>query len=249
MIPAARHTCVTAYMLSQSQAATEAHAIPLVLAFGMHYDLIDLRLFLHVHEAGSITAGAARSHMTLASASARVRALEDTMGAPLLIRDRRGVRPTPAGQTLARQAQQVLAQLARLQDAMAEHAQGPRAHLRLLANTSAASVHLPPLLARFLAANPGYTLDLHEGASDHIVDALRHARAELAVVSDAADLSGLDTVQLCNDRLVLIVPRSHQLAGLRSTSLEAVMNDPFIGLQDSHALQALVAGTQTPGGL
>ena len=52
------------------------------------FDLIDLRLFRHVHEAGSITAGAARSHMTLASASARVRALEDALGTPLLLRDR-----------------------------------------------------------------------------------------------------------------------------------------------------------------
>ena len=46
--------------------------------------------------------------MTLASASARVRALEDALGTPLLVRDRRGVQPTPAGQTLAREAQQVL---------------------------------------------------------------------------------------------------------------------------------------------
>ena len=53
-------------------------------------DLIDLRLFLHVVEQGSITAGADRSHMTLASASARVRALEDALGTPLLVRERRG---------------------------------------------------------------------------------------------------------------------------------------------------------------
>lgn len=77
----------------------------------MRFDLIDLRLFVHVLDSGSITAGAARSHMTLASASARVRALEDALGTPLLVRDRRGVQPTPAGQTLAREAQQVLAQL------------------------------------------------------------------------------------------------------------------------------------------
>ena len=128
-------------------------------------DLIDLRLFLHVVEQGSITAGADRSHMTLASASARVRALEDALGTPLLVRERRGAQPTPAGQTLARHAQQVLAQVGQLHEAMAEHTQGPRAHLRLLANTSAATVHLPPLLARFLAAHPGYTLDMQERPS------------------------------------------------------------------------------------
>ena len=133
-------------------------------------DLIDLRLFLHVVAQGSITAGADRSHMTLASASARVRALEDALGTPLLVRERRGAQPTPAGQTLARHAQQVLAQVGQLHEAMAEHTEGPRAHLRVLANTSAATVHLPPLLARFLAAHPGYTLDMQERPSAAIAD-------------------------------------------------------------------------------
>jgi DNA-binding transcriptional LysR family regulator len=49
----------------------------------MRFDLTDLRLFLHTAEAGSITAGAERSHLTLASASARIRGMEETLGAPL----------------------------------------------------------------------------------------------------------------------------------------------------------------------
>ena len=42
----------------------------------MHFDLTDLRLFLHTLDTGNITAGAARSHLSLASASARIRGLE-----------------------------------------------------------------------------------------------------------------------------------------------------------------------------
>ena len=63
----------------------------------MHFDLTDLRLFLHVAEAGSITAGAARSGLALASASARVQGMEAQAGVALLERGRRGVEPTPAG--------------------------------------------------------------------------------------------------------------------------------------------------------
>jgi DNA-binding transcriptional LysR family regulator len=205
----------------------------------MRFDLIDLRLFVHVLDSGSITAGAARSHMTLASASARIRALEDALGTPLLVRDRRGVQPTPAGQTLSREAQAVLAQLARLQDAMAQHTSGPKAHLRLLANTSAATVHLPQLLARFLAAHPGYTLDLQERTSAAIADALRQRQAELGVLSDAADLAGLECVSLQADPLVLVVPR-HALTQWRRVSLQDVLDQPFLGLHEGNALQALV---------
>ena len=206
----------------------------------MRFDLIDLRLFVHVLDSGSITAGAARSHMTLASASARVRALEDALGTPLLVRDRRGVQPTPAGQTLAREAQQVLAQLAQLQDAMAQHTRGPKAHLRLLANTSAATVHLPQLLARFLAAHPGYTLDLQERPSAAIADALRQRQAELGVLSDAADLAGLQSLPLRADPLVLVVPRGHALARQGRVRLQDALALPFLGLHEASALQALV---------
>jgi DNA-binding transcriptional LysR family regulator len=60
----------------------------------MPFDLTDLRLFLRVVEGGSITSGAERAFMALASASARIRNMEDTLGVPLLTRGRRGVAPT-----------------------------------------------------------------------------------------------------------------------------------------------------------
>ena len=68
----------------------------------MHFDLIDLRLYLHTLDTGNITAGAARSHLSLAAASARIRAMEASLGIEFLERGRRGVTPTPAGKALAR---------------------------------------------------------------------------------------------------------------------------------------------------
>ena len=72
---------------------------------------VDLRLFLMVVEAASITLGAARAGMALASASERIRLMEDSLGAPLLERNRRGVRATPAGSALVHHAQLVIQQL------------------------------------------------------------------------------------------------------------------------------------------
>jgi len=77
----------------------------------MRFDLTDLRLFLHVVEAESITQGAERAGMALPSASARVRGMEETSGVILLDRTPRGVRPTPAGNALARHARIVLGQM------------------------------------------------------------------------------------------------------------------------------------------
>lgn len=57
-------------------------------------------LFLNVVEAGSVTHGAGRTHLALASASARIRGMEEVLGVALPERGRRGVRPIPAGQAL-----------------------------------------------------------------------------------------------------------------------------------------------------
>ena len=81
----------------------------------MRSDLTDLRLFVNVHEAGTITGGATATHMTLASASERIRSMEESLGVPLLVRDRRGVRSTPAGRTLLHHARLVLRQMDLLQ--------------------------------------------------------------------------------------------------------------------------------------
>src|SRR6516164_799538 len=70
----------------------------------MRFDFADLRLFLFVVEAASITHGAARAGMALASASERIRLMEESLGAALLDRHRRGVRVTPAGAALASRA-------------------------------------------------------------------------------------------------------------------------------------------------
>ncbi|MBZ9995735.1 LysR family transcriptional regulator, partial [Mesorhizobium sp. BH1-1-4] len=50
----------------------------------MRFDLTDLRLFLLVAERGSITHGAELAGLALASASARIKGMEESLGAPLL---------------------------------------------------------------------------------------------------------------------------------------------------------------------
>src|SRR6218665_397946 len=73
----------------------------------LRFDLVDLRLFLHILEAGSMTVGSQRAHLALASASAPLRAIEAGAGQRLFERHRSGVTPTPAGLALAHHARLV----------------------------------------------------------------------------------------------------------------------------------------------
>lgn len=206
----------------------------------MRLDLIDLQLFLHIRDAGSITAGARRSHMTLASASERIRGLEDALGEPLLIRNRRGVVETPAGRTLAHHARLVTQQLEHLKGELSQYGNGVRGHVRLRANAAAVSEHLPEVLADFLVAHPLVSLDVHEHTSAEIAHGVRTGMCDIGVASDAADLQGLAVLPFRADRLVLIVPKDHPLADGPTARFAEVLDEPFIGQAEQGAMAALL---------
>ncbi len=74
----------------------------------MRFDLVDLELFIAVADSGSITGGASRAHLALASASARIKGLEAAVGTALLKRGRRGVELTAAGESLLDHARLIM---------------------------------------------------------------------------------------------------------------------------------------------
>ncbi|OCS49837.1 LysR substrate-binding domain-containing protein [Ralstonia pickettii] len=208
----------------------------------MRFDLTDLRLFLHTAEASSITAGAERAHLTLASASARIRGMEDTLGVPLLTRNRRGVETTAAGRTLVHHARVVLQQMDRMRGELGEYARGLKGYVRLLSNTAAMTEFLPETLSAFLAAHPEVDIDLEELVSHEIVEAIAQGRADIGIVNDAVDLSGLETFPFRHDRLVLVTARDHPLAERRELAFVETLQEDFVGLTGDNALQAYLAG-------
>ena len=208
----------------------------------MHFDLTDLRLFLHVAEAGSITGGAARSGLALASASARVRGMEAQAGVALLERGRRGVLPTPAGRALLHHARLLTRQVERMRGELGEYARGLKGHVRLLANTAAMAEFLPEALATFLAANPNVDVDLDERPSTDAARAVAEDLADLGVIADHADLSGLESFPFRTDRLVLVVPPGHALAGRGRIAFAEALGEDFVGLTGDSALHRHLEG-------
>jgi len=203
----------------------------------MRFDLVDLRLFVHVAEAASITHGAARSHLALASASARLRGMEETLGTALLERGRRGISLTPAGRALLHHARVVLQQLEAMRGELGEYAGGVKGHVRLLSNTAALTEFLPDTLAAYLARHPNIDVDLEERPSHQIVQAVAEGHADAGIVADTVDLGDLETFPFRVDRLVLVVPRRHAYARRRQIAFREVLDRDFVGLGPSSALQ------------
>jgi DNA-binding transcriptional LysR family regulator len=208
------------------------------MKLSIRFDLTDLRLFVHVAEAASITHGATRSNMALASASERIRAMEDALGAPLLERKHRGVHPTPAGTALLHHARIITQQLERMRGELTEYAQGLRGHVRVLSNTAATAEFLPAALGGFLSSHPNIDIDLEERPSREIVRAVAEGVADVGIVADAVDPAAeLETFPFATDRLVLVAPRQHVLRRHRRIAFRETLEHDYVGLAAGSALQ------------
>jgi DNA-binding transcriptional LysR family regulator len=208
----------------------------------MRFDLTDLRLFCEVVDAGSITAGAARSALALAAASTRIRGMERSLGAELLTRSRQGVTPTPAGLTLLKHARTILAESARLNEDLGAFAGGASGEVRLLANTNALTEFLPEALSAFLADHPQVSVDLEERLSDEIVGLIAEGVADVGIVAGTVDVGALATYPFRSDRFVVVTALGHPLAALGRASFAQVLDFDVVGLDRAASLQRFLAG-------
>ena len=207
----------------------------------VRFDLVDLSLFRHVVEAGSITHGAERAHLALAAASTRIRQMEEALGAALLTRGRAGVTPTQAGRTLLQHARTILAQSERLREDLGAYAGGQAGQVRVLSNTNALTEFLPDTLSSFLATHPHVSVDLEERLSDEIVGLIAEGVADIGIVAGTVDAGRLTTYPFRTDRFVLVVARDHALARRSKVSFADTLDHDFVGLDRASALQRFLA--------
>jgi DNA-binding transcriptional LysR family regulator len=218
----------------------------------MRFAWADLQIFLHVCEAGSMTAAAERCHLTLAAVSARVRSLEEANGVVLLQRHARGVTPTAAGEVLARHARLVFGQIQELERDLLHARPGTRRPTVLLANSSALARPLAEALMEPCGSDPQPEMVVRESPSEATVIAIRSGAADVGIVSDAVDTRGLVNEALGPDPLVLVVPRAHALAGRQSVLFQEVLEQPWVSWGEQSALtthllmRALALGARLP---
>ena len=208
----------------------------------MRFDLVDLRLFLHIADAHSITHGARRANLALASASERIRGMEKMLGVALLVRDRRGVFLSSAGQCLLEHARLIVQQVERMRGDLACYARGLSGTVSLLSNTAAISEHLPRVLASFLADHPTLNVDVEERESTDIAEAIASGAADVGIASEAAVSEALQTIAFRNDQLVVVMPRGDSLSRSRRLRLIDIVEREFVTLPRDSALQRHLAG-------
>jgi DNA-binding transcriptional LysR family regulator len=201
------------------------------------FDLVDLQLFLSVAQRSNITRAAQARHLSLAAASARIKALEVHAGVPLLYREARGVRLTPAGEAFLHHVRAILRQNEELRADLHQYSRGLRGHVRIHANTTAVTDILPEVLPAFLKANPKVNVEIQEKQNAEIALGVLDGRADVGIVSMRLDTPGLRAIHFSTDRLVLVVPRNHRLARRKRVAFADTLDEPHVGMHPGSTLR------------
>lgn len=205
-----------------------------------HFDPVTLRLFVAVCEERNIARAAARESLVASAVSKRIAALERGLGAQLLVRARRGIVPTAAGEALLRQAREVLGAMERMYSEISEFAAGVQGSVRVMASVSALAEKLPEDIAGFLARYKAVRVSLDEMVSREIVRLVREGAADMGVLWDAADLSGLQVTPYRSDHLCVVLPAGHPLARHEALSFAQTLDYPAVGVAPGGTLEAML---------
>ncbi|WP_162783835.1 LysR family transcriptional regulator [Devosia naphthalenivorans] len=185
--------------------------------------LHQLRIFWAVAHSGTLTRAAKQLGLAQPSLSQQLGKLEANVGTLLFHRRSNEMELTEAGIFLLPKVEQVLRNIADVEDGLAQFSGGERLTLRIAGINSVLRVLVPEAVRMMHARYPGVDFDLQESSPAEILDVLYSRRVNvglLATNSVAQASVGFVQIQLLDDPHVLAVPEGLVLDGIVDPSKE-----------------------------
>lgn len=177
--------------------------------------LIDSRrlfYFSQVAKMGSFTAAEAALDVAQSTLSRQIQLLEEELGAPLLLRESRGVTLTHAGEILLAQAERIIREMEAAREQITMARGGARGRVTIAAPRPFSSRYFPKVIQQFSAKYPNTKLTVLEASSGHVHQYLADAAVDLAVVLHNPNSQKIATRKIVTEQLFLTMRRDHDLA-------------------------------------
>ena len=189
-----------------------------------------LECLLAVADLRSVTRAAQHLHLSQPAISHQLAVLEREAGTALLIRERRGVRLTPAGRAAlpeARRAVEAADDVVRLARAVG---QGVGGTIQVVCAQSLTVALLAPVLARWSLERPDVTVALRESTDPETAFAmLDSGETDLLLFPDLLfDDTGFQTTTVAEEEVVVALPPRHPLASLEAIRPRDLRGQPYV---------------------
>jgi DNA-binding transcriptional LysR family regulator len=198
-----------------------------------------LRVLREVLAQGSFSEAASALNYTQSAVSQAIATLESEAGVPLLERDRRGVRPTTAGERLNEHAGRILTQLDAAEAELGAIAGIKGGELRMASFPTAGATLMPLAIAAFRSAHPDVALSLVEGEPEELMPRLRDGEFDLGLIFEFGRTGGigpgLRSSPLFEDPMKLALPKGHRLAGKQRITLDDLSDEAWVQTSEASA--------------
>lgn len=199
-----------------------------------------LRAFVAVAQTLSFAQAGERLHLSQPALSLSIKALEESLGGPLLVRSTRNVSLTPEGETLLGLARQLLADWDNTEELLRQHFTLQRGRVSIAAMPSFAGNLLPQGLRHFKDLHPKVNVAVHDVVNEQVLEMVRQQRVELGIGFEPAATSSLVFQPLFTDRFVAVVPQGSPLSLQPSVTWSRLLEEDFITLQRPSAVRLLL---------
>lgn len=200
-------------------------------------DFRQIRYFIAVAEELHFRRAAAKLHISQPPLSQQIQTLEKELGTHLLLRDRRSVQLTAAGDAFLRRARALIEQAASAAHEARQIGRGDVGLLKVGFMSSAMLSRFPPMLKAIRRENPDITIELIQLPPKEQIEAISAGRIDIGFLAIEPSLpyfsdhkAKLKVMQIWEEELVAAVPTDHPLARKKTISLRALASEAFITL-------------------
>ncbi len=197
-----------------------------------------LRYFVALVREKSFARAAAAMRVSQPTLSQQIALLERELGVTLARRLRGGVTPTEAGRDFLKRAVNILAELDYAAQEAAAHAGRMSGVLRLGAIPTVAPYVLPDLVASFVKAHPGVTVEARENVTERLEQLIQSGEIDCAFVALPIRTENLKRIVLREEQLFVAVPAGHAASGTGEMKWKDIGDESWLMLEESHCLGA-----------
>ena len=193
-------------------------------------DLRSLKYFTVVAQELNITRAAEKLNMSQPPLSNQLKALEEELGVTLLIRGKRHLQLTEAGNLLLRRANQILELADKTRQELADLKDGLSGTISIGIVEGRAPFLVSRWISGFREEFPRIQYSLWNGSSDDVLDRLYRGLVDIAVIAAPYDTEHLEGFQVGREPWVAIIPAGHPLAKVegKQISLSSLAGEPLI---------------------
>jgi DNA-binding transcriptional LysR family regulator len=195
----------------------------------MSIRLDHLRTFIAVSGTGSFSKAAEELKISQGTASNHIAALEKFFGVKLFERTLEGARLTEEGKVLLGEAKKMLEAMELAKQQLEELRSQPRGVIRLATSTIPGEHIIPRMIVEFKKNYPEVNFEIDLSDTGTSLKMLEEGKADIAAIGSLMDYAAnLETIEIAEERLLLIVPPKHELAEKDAVTLKEILQYPYI---------------------